>query len=449
MSGTVVKNQGLPPASVDEPPPPRDSARGAIIAGFAILLVFFGGFGAWAVTAPLNSAVVANAVVKVEGNRKSVQHPDGGTVTRLRVREGDHVNEGDILLTLDDTDARAQVQILAEQQVLLEAVQARLAAERDGLDAITFPPDLAARPEDPSVAAAIAGQIKEFRSRRDALDGQQAVLERRIAQIRADITGNQAQRAAYQQQLDSVVGEKASLAPLLAQNLIPKVRMLDLDRSEAGIRGQIAETDAAIARAGQTIGELDDQIAQLGKDRAATVASDLRDTHAKLLDLAPRLISARAALARTVVRAPYAGTVVGLDVFSVGAVIARGERILDIVPDATAMVVEAQVAVEDIADVHPGMTAEVHFTSYKQRVTPPIHGTVMEISADRLTDQRTGRAYYVAEVAVDHQELAATPEIRLYPGMPATVMVVTEERTALDYLVGPLSASFDRAFRQR
>ncbi len=449
MSGTIVTRQTHPPASPGEPPPPRDSARGAIIAGFAILLVFFGGFGAWAVTAPLNSAVVANAVVKVQGNRKSVQHSDGGTVTALRVHEGDHVNESDILLTLDDTDARAQVQVLAEQQILFEAVQARLEAERDSVDTITFPSDLATRHSDPSVAAAIAGQIKEFRNRRDALEGQKAVLEHRVAQFREDIAGNRAQRTAYQQQLDSVVSEKASLKGLLDKELIPRARMLELDRTEAGIRGQIAEINAAIAKAHQAIGELDDQIAQLVKDRAAKISSDLRDTRAKLLDLAPRLMSARAALARTVVRAPYAGAVVGLNVFSVGAVIARGERILDIVPDATAMVVEAQVAVEDIADIHPGMTAEVHFTSYKQRVTPLIHGTVTEISADRLSDERTGRGYYVAEVAVDHQELAATPEIKLYPGMPATVMVVTKQRTAFDYLVGPLSASFDRAFRQR
>jgi epimerase transport system membrane fusion protein len=149
------------------------------------------------------------------------------------------------------------------------------------------------------------------------------------------------------------------------------------------------------------------------------------------------------------VRAPYAGTVVDLDVFSVGGVVGRGERILDIVPEGTSLVVEAKVAVHDIADVRPGMAAEVHFTSYKQRAVPLIHGIVSEVSADRLTDERTGFAYYTALIAVDPRDLAATPDIRLYPGMPATVMVTTEERTAFDYLVGPLAASFDRAFRER
>jgi HlyD family type I secretion membrane fusion protein len=179
------------------------------------------------------------------------------------------------------------------------------------------------------------------------------------------------------------------------------------------------------------------------------VASDLSETRAKLLDIMPRLQNARAALERVTVRAPYSGIVVGLSVFSVGGVIARGERLLDIVPEGTPLVVEAQIGVEDIADLRPGMTAEVHFTSYKQRTTPLIHGRIAEISADRLTDERTGLAYYKALIAVDPKELAATPEIQLYPGMPATVMITTTGRTALDYLIGPLSASFDRSFRQK
>jgi len=449
MSDLTVGGERRQPAPPQGPRPPNDSARGAIITGIGILLVFFGGFGAWAVTAPLNGAVVANAVVKVEGNRKSVQDLDGGIVKQLRVHEGDRVAKGDVLLVLDDTDARADVQVLAEQETLFRALVARLEAERDGRDTVTFPPDLDSRRDDPSVAATIAGQITEFQDRRTALSGQKAVLDRRIAQLREQITGDQAQRTAYQQQLNSIVGEKASLQDLLDKELITRDRMLSLDRAESGIRGQIAEIDAAIAKANQAAGEIADQIAQLGKDRAAQISSDLRDANAKLLDVEPRLRAARAALERTIVRAPYAGTVVGLDVFSVGAVIARGERILDIVPDATGLIVEAQISVGDIANLHPGMPAEVHFTAYDQRVTPTIRGTVEHISADRLTDQRTGLAYYLATVAVDPTELAASPEIRLYPGMPATVMITTEKRTALDYLVGPLAASFDRAFRER
>ena len=176
---------------------------------------------------------------------------------------------------------------------------------------------------------------------------------------------------------------------------------------------------------------------------------ELRDIQSKRLDESSRLQNAVASLKRTVVRSPYSGTVVGLDVFSVGGVIRPGERILDVVPDATSLVVEAKITVQDISDVHPDMAAQVHFISYKQRVIPIIHGRVTEISADRLVDERTGTPYYVTEVAVDETDLAANPEIKLYPGMPATVMITTTERTALDYLVGPFVASFDKAFRQR
>jgi HlyD family type I secretion membrane fusion protein len=225
--------------------------------------------------------------------------------------------------------------------------------------------------------------------------------------------------------------------------------MLELQRSESGLRGQIGQADADLARFARAIGENTDQIDQLTKDRAAEVSNALRDTQSKLLDVLPRLKSARQALDRTIIRAPYSGTVVGLAVFSIGSVIGPGQRVLDIVPSDLPLVVEAQVPVADIADIAPGAVAEVHFAAYKQRVVPIIHGKVTTISADRLTDEKSGFAYYAASVEVDRKELADASEVKLYPGMPATVMIPTGARTALTYLVGPLAESFDRAFRQR
>ena len=428
---------------------PSDSARRPIVVGCLILAVFFGGLGTWAATAPLNGAIVGNAVIKVEGNRKSVQHPDGGIVTSIKVHEGDHVSQGDVLLTLNDTDTRAQVDVLSEQVVLLRAMQARLQAELAGSAAIAFPPEMTGNPGDPSVRSAIDGQTREFQNRATALDGQKSVLEQRIAEFRAAISGDVARRAAYQDQLDSIVAERLSIAPLLEKGLMTRDRTLQLDRTEAGIHGQIEDATAEIERNQQAIGENEQQIAQLAKDRAAQAAADLSETRAKLLDAMPRLQRAQAGLDRATVRAPYSGIVVGLSVFSVGGVVARGERLLDIVPEGTPLVVEAQIGVEDIADLRPGMIAEVHFTSYKQRTTPLIHGRVAEVSADRLTDERTGAAYYTAKIMVDPKDLAATPEIQLYPGMAATVMIITEARTALDYLIGPLATSFNQAFRQK
>jgi membrane fusion protein, epimerase transport system len=428
---------------------PSDSASGATKAGWIILLLFFGGFGGWAISAPLNAAIVGEAVVKVEGNRKSVQHLDGGIVKELRVKDGDRVEEGDVLLALDDTQIRAEFDILSQQQDLLRATEARLLAELTGSDKIDFPPDLLARGSEPSVRTALDGQQKELENRKTALAGEELILDQRISQLREQLAGNEAQVVSYREQRRSVVDERNYLEDLFKKGLVTRPRLLQLERTATGLEGQIATTLASIASAKHAMEEYTREIAQLRKARRAEVTRDLSDTQAKLLDISPRLRNAHMVLGRMEIRSPYAGEVVDLAVFSVGGVIGRGEKILDVVPDQTALVVEAKIGVEDISDLRPGMVAEVHFTSYKQRTIPLIHGTVAQVSADRLTDERTGAAYYLATVAVNEEELAASTEIKLYPGMPATVMITTEERTALDYLVGPLVASFDRAFRQR
>jgi HlyD family type I secretion membrane fusion protein len=216
-----------------------------------------------------------------------------------------------------------------------------------------------------------------------------------------------------------------------------------------GLEGQSADALANIAKARQAIAEQQQQMAQLVNDRMADVTKDLRDAQAKVLEVIPRLMNARAVLTRMEIRSPYSGRVVGLNVFSVGGVIQRGEKILDVVPEKDGLVVETQVAVDDISEVRPEMRAEVHLTAYKQRITPIVHGTVLQVSADRLTENRTGTPYYTALLKMDEAELAEMPNIQLYPGMPATVMIPTSARTAFEYLVGPLMMSFKHAFRQK
>jgi HlyD family type I secretion membrane fusion protein len=246
-----------------------------------------------------------------------------------------------------------------------------------------------------------------------------------------------------------VKDERTSLLPLLDKGLVARPRVLQLDRTASGLDGQIADAKANIAKARQAIAEQTQQSAQLDNDRMTDLAKDLRDTQAKLLEVIPKLMHARSVLERIEIRSPYTGRVVGLSVFSVGGVINRGDKIMDVVPDRESLVVEAQVAVEDISEVHPDMQAEVHLTAYKQRTTPIVHGEVIQVSADRLTDAKTNNPYYTALVRVDESELKDLPYIRLYPGMPATVMIPTVERTALDYLIGPLVMSFNHAFRQK
>ena len=426
-----------------------ESMRSASIAGWSIIAIFFGVFGAWALTAPLHGAVVANALVKVEGNRKSLQHLDGGIIKQLRVREGDRVAADDILVVLDDTQARAELEVLSQQYLVLRATEERLRTELARRPELVMPDDLKTRADDPNLADIWRGQLSQFESRQISLAGQRNVIKEKIAQLEAQITGGDAQVKAYRAQLVSVRGEIESIAPLVQQGLIAKPRYLQLERTGAGLEGQAADALANIAKARQAIAEQSQQMTQLDNERMTEVAKDLRDTQARLLEVIPRLMNAKAVLGRTEIRSPYAGQVVGLSVFSVGGVIGRGDRILDVVPDRDLLIIEAQVSTEDISDVHPGMRADVHLTAYKARITPVVRGKVTQVSADRLTDNRTGMAYYTALVQVDQNELEELPNIRLYPGMPATVMFPTIERTAFDYFIGPLTMSFNRAFRQR
>ncbi|MBR0786905.1 HlyD family type I secretion periplasmic adaptor subunit [Bradyrhizobium iriomotense] len=429
--------------------PPSDSIRRISLAGWVIVAVFFGGIGAWALTAPLNGAVVANAVVKVEGNRKSVQHLDGGIVKELRVREGGKVRSGDLLIVLDETQARAEYEVLTQQWAVLRATEVRLLTELDHGSALVMPSDLQARSEDPYLKSVWNGQVSQFESRRAALEGQRSVIREKINQLGSQIVGAQAQVKSFTDQINSVHSEARDIAPLVERGLIARPRILQLERTAYGLEGQIADSNANIAKARQAIAEQEQQMAQLDNDRMTDVTKDLRDTQAKILEVIPKAMNAKAVLGRMEIRAPYSGQVVGLNVFSVGGVIQRGEKILDIVPEQDGLTIEAQVAVEDISDVHPNTRAEVHLTAYKQRIVPIIHGDVIQVSADRLTDPKSNNPYYTAFVRIDQDELAAMPNIKLYPGMPATVMIPTVQRTAFEYLVGPLIMSFNHSFRQK
>ena len=430
-------------------PPPDDSARRPVVFGLAVMIAFFGGLGGWAAYAPLNGAVVAPAVIKVEGNRKTIQHLDGGIVKDLRVKEGSRVESGQVVLSLDDTQARAARDIIVQQYDLLRAQESRLLAERDGDAAIQFPPDLLTRRGEPEIDKLLATETRQFEIRRSGLDSLIAVLNQRIRQSEEQIGGLRAQLAAVKEQTEIITAQLSDEHFLLDRGLTQRPRVLELERTAAGLRGQAGDITASIARAQQAIGEMQSQIIQARNDRMTDVAKDLREAQGKIADLVPRLQAAQDVLDRTQLRSPYGGVVVDLGVFSVGAVIQRGDKIMDVVPGSNDLVAEAMVGVNDIEDVHPGMPAEAHFTAYKQRLIPVIHGVVIDVSADRLTDKRTGQPYYTALIRIDEQELAESKDIQLYPGMAATVMIPTKDRTALDYLLGPLVASLDHALREK
>lgn len=424
-------------------------ARSSIVAGGAIMAVFFIGFGGWAAVAPLSSAVIAPAVIKVEGNRKTVQHVEGGIVRELRVKDGDRVATGQVLAVLDDTQARGAVELLGKQHTALRAQEARLLSEQGGASSMSFPRPLLSRRTDPEVARILDAQKMLFNTRRAALSGQVDVMRQKIMQTREQISGAEGQLAARREQLESVRGELTGLRELFKQGYVPRQRMLELERAAAALQGQVVDTEASIVKLRQSIEELNLHIAQLHTDRMAQVAAELREVQVRLIEVEPRLHVAREMLKRITITAPSSGTVVGLTAFTIGGVIAAGERVMEIVPDGGDLIVEATLNVEDQKDVRTDMKAEVHLIAYKQRGSPVVPGTVIHVSADRLTDQRTGLGYYLAQVKVDQAEVLRTKEIRLGPGMPALVIIPTGERTALDYLLQPLTDSFNRAFREK
>ena len=444
-----MSTTALSPYVVDAVPPVDDNPRRPVIAGLIILGVFVGALGIWSAVAPVSSAVMAPAVVKVEGNRKSVQHLDGGIVKELRVKEGDKVEAGQALIVLDDTQALGAVGVLRKQHDDLRAQEARLMAERDGASTVAFPQTLTGRRSDSDVDTLLRAQENMFVSRQTALAGQVSLLKQKVAQTREQITGSKAVLTSREQQLESTRSELTGLRDLFKKGYVPRQRMLELERSGAELEGQVGEVRANVAKAYQTINEATLQIAQLQADRAAQVAGDLREVQAKLAELGPKLKVAEDTLARTEIRAPYSGYVVGMTVFSVGGVIARGEKIMDIVPDTKALSVEATVNVEDIEGVHPDMEAQVRLTAYTQRSTPSMRAHITQVSADRLTDNRSGQSYYAVQAKIPADELAKQKNVKLFPGMPAMLVIPTGERTVLEYLLKPLTESINKAMREK
>jgi epimerase transport system membrane fusion protein len=443
MSLVVVTDSSALPRRVTA------DARGSISLGIVITLLFFGGLGTWAALAPLAGAIVAEGIIKVEANRQAVQHLEGGLVKQILVKDGDLVEAGQVLIRLDETAAKANADVLAAQWDALRALEARLLAERDGREQIQFPDDLMARQYEPQMAALLTGQINLFEARRRAFEGQRLLTEQKIAQLNEQIVGYDAQVKSQQRQMALIEEEAKGTRELWQKGWAPKTKVLALDRTSASLDGTRGEAVANISRSKQQIGEARLQILQLTKDRLSEVADQLREAQVKLLDVEPRLRTARDTLEHTELKAPRGGYVVGLTAFTVGGVIGKGDHVLDVVPIESPLVVEGQVKPEDIEGLQPGQPAEIHLSAYKQRVVPKVHGTVTRVSADRISDPRANTSYYQIQIALDQDELKALPGVQLTPGMPAEIMVPTKERTALDYLLAPITAGFERALREK
>jgi HlyD family secretion protein len=423
--------------------------RGLIVAGILVILCFFGGFGAWAALAPLASAAVAPGTVTVDSHRKTVQHLEGGIISELLVRNGDRVKAGQVLLRLEDVEARAAFDLLKQQSYALRAQEARLIAEREGQSMPAFPPELLAATADPAVAEMLAGQRQILAARNQVLIGQASVIDQRIRQYEAEIESLKAQIASGDVQLRFIAEELEGVGDLYQKGLEKKSRLLSLRREAARLKGMQGDYEGRITRAEQGIAEARMESLGLREQRNAEVVSDLRDVQTELAEVTERMRAAQSRLQRTEILAPRDGLVVDLRYFTTGGVIESGAPILDIVPADETLVVDAQLDPTNIDEVRAGMQAEVRLISFKQRVTPTVAGSVKYISADALVDERTNRTYYSARIEISRSDLERLGTVELHPGMPVEVMITTSERTALDYFLTPISESFTRAFREQ
>lgn len=440
----------------EAPASPLSRIRAPLFAGAAVMAVFVVGFGLWASFAPLQSAAVASGVVAVESYRKTVQHLEGGIIDQILVKDGDYVTEGQPLMRLDGTRARTTYAAVQGQLWDATAREARLMAERDGKDSITFPaPLLTSAAQDSTASQVIAGQQTIFAARRTLLDSKIAAIRERIQQSKEEIKGFSAQDAAAQTKLNLIAVEIADSRKLLASGLERKSHLLQLERDQAEMRGNRGQLSAQIARSQQTMAEAEVNILTLQHDSASEVAQQLRETEEKVHELREQLQAAADVMSRIEVRAPEAGVVTDLRVHTPGGVVKPGDPLLDLVPKADRMIIKARVRPEDSDSVRVGLPASVRLLPYKQRRTPPVEGTVVYLSADRLIDDRpeqgqpVGQPYYLAKIEVAEAALQKLPEVQLVPGMPAEVMIKTGKTTVALYALAPLLDCFDRAFREK
>lgn len=411
--------------------------------GYLMLLVTFGLFGGWAALAPLDSSALAPGVVTVKSYRKTVQHLEGGIVRELRVHDGDLVKTGDVLLVLDNTQARSEMETTRSQLIAALQLQARLEAERDALPEPVAVPTL--DPADPRVQEARDSEARIFQTRRTSLQGEIGLQETTIGQIEEQIRGFKAIITSKQRLATSYQEEIVDLRALLADGYVDKQRLREQERSLSRLQTEIAESQSQIAQARVHVDEAKLKILQLKKAFASEVAGLLGDARTKVYELRERLATLQDRDQRTDILAPESGMVMGMTVHTLGAVVSPGTALLDIVPANEELIVEAQVSPMDIDRIALGKLADIRFSAFKSSTTPVIEGRLVQISADRLINKDTGAAYYLARVALTDKGRQTLGNLTLVPGMPVEVLVNTGARTLLQYLMQPASNVFARS----
>ena len=439
-----------PPAPTPAAPPGvTDNPRRELITGGVIILLFFGLFLGWAAFAPLDAGAYAQGQIAVSGNRQAVQHREGGVVSALYVAEGDKVRRGQILLSLSSGEVRATERGVAGQVFALIAQRARLIAERDGLRAIPSPPEFAdLPPEDASLAReSLRIQQLQFGARRTGRSTETGVLRQRIAQLNEQIQGYERQIAANLEQQRLIQEELEGMRSLARQGYAPLTRVRALERTAAQLNGELGSLRAQIARSREGVGETRLQMAGVTSEMNEDVADQLRQIDVQLNELRPRLTELRSQIARSEVRAPATGQVVGLTIFTQGGVIQPGQTLMEIVPRDASQIIVAQISPNDVDNLRVDQVTEVRFPGLRERNPPTIHGRVTRISADSFTVEETGASYFRAEIVVPAEELAKLGRSAetLRPGAPVEVIILLRKRTALSYLLEPLTNNLWRS----
>jgi HlyD family secretion protein len=407
------------------------------------------GLGGWAATAELAGAVIAQATVVVESSVKKIQHPTGGVIGEIRVRDGDSVAAGDLLVRLDETMTRANLQIITHQLDELAIRAARLSAERDGAATLMLPRDLEHRTAEQKVQDILSGERVLLESRRQALAGKKAQLKERVTQLGQEIAGLVAQENAKEREIRLIAKELEGLIELQKKDLVPSIKVMSLQRDAARLEGERGQLIAASAQAKGRIAEIELQLLQLDQDLKADVIKELREIEAKQSELAERRVAAEDQLKRVEIRSPQSGIVHQLAVHTVGGVVSPSEPMMLIVPRGDVLVIEAKIAPHDIDNVQVGQKAIVRFPGFNAKTTPEIDGEVARVAADLTKDPQFNQAYYVARIALPPDALAKLKSLKLLPGMPAEVHVQSGARTMVSYLMKPLTDQYARAFTEQ
>ncbi len=423
--------------------------RRPMVVGAAVIGVFVIGLGLWASTTQLASGITAQAQVRADATRKTLRYKEVGVVKQILVSEGQHVRSGQPLLLFNDVDARASVSVFQNQYDTLLTQAARFSAEALGKSSLELPAELTARMADPAVATLVRDQQFLFSTRQQLFQSQSAVLAQRMEQQQTQVQGMQAQLASIDEQQRLTEEELAGYRKLNEQGFAPKTLILRYERSLAELAGREGQLQADIARLKQQMGETRLQLNSLRDERESQAAEGLRDSQAKLADVIPRLTMARQALAATVVRSPVDGYVFNLTQFTVGGVVGGGEALMDIVPSGTPLTVTAMIKPEDVDEVHEGMHAKVKLTGLNQRFTDSLDATVSVVSKDRMTDKERGTSYYRVDLRLAPSELKKLKKgVKMTPGMPASALIVTGERSVMGFLISPITATLEDAFRE-